>query len=153
MAIQFRGLAEDYIGLPEAAAAEPGGEGSLSAKLRQISRAVEPDTWSETGDSDPNTALTLTHAAEAGKRHYVTMIEVAISGAAAGADITVELKDGDTTKWKEIIGNGATQGERVGFVYLHGIKMNENSDVNLVVSAGGDGVVTHVNMAGKTVVV
>jgi hypothetical protein len=106
--------------------------------------------WAVTGDSAANTAQTITKAAEASNKHVVTAFEVVISGAAAGADISVALKDGDTVKWQTYIGTSAVRGERVGIVFAHGIEMTTNTAANLVVGAGGASVVTSANMAGYT---
>lgn len=107
--------------------------------------------WAVTGDSTANTAKTITQAAEAGKKHVVTDLEVAISAAAVGtADITVELKDGTTLKWKTIIGAAAARGARIEYHSAFGIELSDNAAANLVVSAGGTAVVTHLNMGGYT---
>ncbi|MEC0265137.1 hypothetical protein [Paenibacillus anseongense] len=104
----------------------------------------------QTQDSGNNAVQTLTRVLVAGKSHYITSIEVSISGAAAANDITVELKDGSTTVWKEIIGSGAPRGERAGIVFNSPIKLTAGNAANLVVSAGGTGVITSANMAGYT---
>lgn len=106
--------------------------------------------WSTSEDSAANTAKTLTKAAEAGKKHVVTDFEVAISAAAAGADITVELKDGATLKWKTILGSAAARGAKVDYHSAIGIELSDNAAANLVVSAGGAGTVTHLSMGGFT---
>lgn len=107
--------------------------------------------WAATLDSGNNAAATVTKAAVSGKTHYITAIEVCISGAAAANDITVELKDGSTTVWKEIIGSGAPRGDRAGIVLNHPIALTTGNAANLAVSAGGVGVITSANMAGYTV--
>lgn len=106
--------------------------------------------WSVADDSAVNTAKTITKDAEADKRHYITGVDVFISAAAAANDITVELRDGATKKWKGIIGSGAARGTRIGFVDQDGIMLSTNTAANLVVDAGGAGVVTHLNMIGYT---
>jgi hypothetical protein len=108
------------------------------------------DTWTLTGTSDANTAKTITKAGVAGYKHVVTAFEVVIRGAAAGADISVALKDGSTVKWQTYIGSGAVRGERVGVAFSHGIEMSANGTVTLVVGGGGASVVTELNMAGRT---
>jgi hypothetical protein len=108
------------------------------------------DTWTATGTSDANTAKTITKAAAAGYKHVVTSFEVVIRGAAAGADISVALKDGSTVKWQTYLGVGAVRGERTGMVFAHGIEMSTNSAVTLVVGAGGASVITELSMAGRT---
>lgn len=107
--------------------------------------------WATSQDSVANTALTVTRAAEASRAHYVTMLEVVVSGAAAANDITVLLKQGATVKWKEVIGSGAARGTAVGFTTSQGIEFAENTAVTVEVLAGGAGVVTTTNLAGYTV--
>ena len=106
--------------------------------------------WSVTDDSAANTAKTITKAAVAGARHYITMVEVVISAAAAGGDINCILQDGTTAKWKEVIGSAAVRGTKVGFSIPNGIEMSTNAAANLVVDAGGAACVTSLNMAGYT---
>lgn len=109
-----------------------------------------PSSNSQTQDSTANTAQTLTRAAVPGKCHYITAVEVLISGAAAVNDITIQLQDNSSTVWKEFIGSGATRGERAGIVFLSPIKITQGNPANLVVAAGGASVVTTANMAGFT---
>lgn len=104
----------------------------------------------QTQDSGANAAQTLTRTARAGMSHYITAIEVSISGSAAANDITIQLQDGSTTVWKEIIGSASTTGERAGIVFNQPVKLTTGNAANLVVSAGGAGVVTSANMAGFT---
>ncbi len=104
-----------------------------------------------TQDSGINAPQTLTKAAVAGKIHYITAIEVSISGASAASDITIQLKDGGTTVWKEIIGSGAPRGDRAGIVFTFPIALTAGNAANLAVDAGGAGVVTSANMASYTV--
>lgn len=109
-----------------------------------------PGEWSATQDSAANASQTLTKALEASKRHYVTGFDVGISGAAAGADITITLKDGTTAKWKTVIGNAAAVGTRVLWGFTGGLEMTAATAVNLEVTAGGASVVTHANLSGFT---
>jgi len=60
----------------------------------------------------------------------------------------VELKDGATTVWKGIIGTGAASGTKIGFEDEDGIILT--AEASLVVSAGGVGVITVLNMIGYT---
>ena len=134
----------------------------LKDNLADIKSAVETaiypvgaTSWTVTGDSAANTALTTTKAAVAGKSHYITAIEVVISAANAGADIKVLLREdnaggGAATLWKEIIGNGAGRGTRCGIVFNTPIKLTAAKTADLVVDAGGAAVVTSCNMAGYT---
>lgn len=110
-----------------------------------------PAEWSVTQNSAANTAQTLTKAGEVGKKHRVTSVDVFISGAAAGSDITVTLQDGATAKWVGKIGNAAASGSRAGFSVPSGVEMTAGNAANLVVTAGGASVVTTANMTGYTV--
>lgn len=107
-----------------------------------------------TADSEANTAKTITIAAVEGKSHYITAIEVSISGAAAVSTITVTLKEDaagtPVSKWKEIIGIGASIGTRVGLALPFPIKLTAGKTADLVISAGGASVVTTGNIAGYT---
>lgn len=107
--------------------------------------------WSATQTSTANLEQTLTKAAGTGTtKHVVTGFEVVIRGAAAGADISVALKDGSTIKWQDYFGSGAVRGERVGIVFAHGIEMTAATAANLYVGAGGASVITEANMVGYT---
>lgn len=109
-----------------------------------------PGAWAVTLDSAINTAATLTRAAVGGKRHYITGIEVSISGAAAANDITIDLRDNATVIWREIIGSGAPRGERVGVVFSHPVMCGLSVTASLAASAGGAGVVATLNITGYT---
>lgn len=108
-----------------------------------------PALSSTTGVSSANAAQTLTVAAGgAGVRNYAKGLEVAIRGAAAGADINITLKDGATVLWREVIGNAAPRGERVGVMFPdRGLKGSANTAMTLEVEAGGASVVTVANLA------
>jgi hypothetical protein len=106
--------------------------------------------WAITQDSEANTEQTLTKAAISGRKHFVTALEVVISGGNAGADISVILQDGTTALWKTFIGSGATRGERVGLVFSQPLECGMGNAANLVVAAGGASVVTSANLAGYT---
>jgi hypothetical protein len=105
--------------------------------------------WTVTGDSPTNDVKVITKAAEVGKRHVVTAFEAVISGAAAGSDIVIVLKDDSTVIWKTISGNAAARGARVGFTGVN-IEITENKAVTLNSTAGGAACVVSLNMAGHT---
>jgi hypothetical protein len=124
--------------------------GKIDASADEIAR-LSSGLWSVNNTSAANAAVTTSKAAEPGKRHYVTGFSAVISGAAAANDISVELRDGATVKWREYIGSGAARGARVAVnLGTGGIEMSVNAAVNLVVSAGGAGVVTDANLVGFT---
>jgi hypothetical protein len=102
-------------------------------------------------DSAANTAQTITVAAVAGKYHHASGLSVYVSAAAAVSDITVELKDGATVKWKGIIGAGAERGSSVERTFDPPIRGTTNTAMTLVVSAGGASVVTTANLQGYTI--
>lgn len=110
-----------------------------------------PSAWTVVSSSADNAAVTITKAAVTGKKHYITAMEVTITGAPAGVDILIELRDGGTVKWKEYIGNAAPRGERVGFAFTHPIELSTSAAANLYVSAGGVGVIATGNLAGYTI--
>jgi hypothetical protein len=125
--------------------AEVDSSGSLQVKV-----AESIGEWPVTGTSSVNTEQTITKAAVVGSKHVVTSFEVVIRGAAAGADISVALKDGSDVVWQTYIGSGAVRGERVGIVFAHGIELTAATAANLYVGAGGASVITEANMAGYT---
>jgi hypothetical protein len=97
-------------------------------------------------DSGANAPQTLTIAASAGSRIYVSGFEVATSGNAVGADIVCTLTDGATTKWKSVIGSGAARGERTGLSFTNPVSWTQGNPVVLTVTAGGASVVTSANI-------
>lgn len=128
-------------------------QGSLpagSAALGSVSLDHGIPCWAITQDSAANTAQTLTMAAEAAKKHYITALEVVLSGAAAGADIAIVLKDGATAKWKTIIGNAAAVGTRVTMAFPQPVELSENTAANLEVGGGGASAITTANLSGYT---
>lgn len=106
--------------------------------------------WAISQDSAANAAQTLTKAAEAGRRHYVTGFEVVTSGGTAAADIVIDIQDGAARLWRTVIGAGAPRGERIGAIFFVPLRCSENSAARLVVGAGGTGVVTTANLCGYT---
>jgi len=92
------------------------GVGSAAVSATNPVPVVEAWSWSITGDSAANTAQTLTKAAVAGKTHYIFGLEVVIKGAAAGADIDIELKDDTTAIYKTCIGMPLLSGLTLDFI-------------------------------------
>ena len=115
-----------------------------------LAQGFKQSSWSVTSDSTANAAVTLSRAAETGKRHYITAFEAVLRGAAAGADTRVELRNGATVMWDTYIGNAAPRGERVGAVFTHPIELTANTAANLVVAAAGASALTTVSMSGFT---
>ena len=114
-------------------------------------RISEETDWSEVDDSGANAAVTITHAAEAGKRHYITGFEAVVSGAVLGNDVEVELLEGATVRWRTFLGSGLTQGERSGIMLQRPIRMGVNAAVALSAAAGGAAAVITVNLGGYTI--
>jgi len=103
-------------------------------------------------DSASNTGQTLSQAAPpTGLNNYVTSFEVVITGGAAGSDISCVLQDsiGPTTKWKTYIGSAAARGTRVGNNWSFDAPLGPIAgQAQLVVGAGGTGVITSANLQG-----
>lgn len=106
--------------------------------------------WTVSGDSVAATAQTITKAGATGRKHLITAIEIVVTGAAVANDMFIQLQDGSTTVWKSAIGSGSPRGQRVGAVFTHPIALTAGNAANLVVDAGGAGVVASINMAGFT---
>lgn len=114
-------------------------------------RISEEIDWSEVADSAANAAVTVTHAAEAGNRHYIVSFEVVVSGATLGNDVNIELREGVIVRWRTKLGSGLARGERSGVTFPRPIKMGVATDVSLFASAGGAGVVLTSNLGGYTI--
>jgi hypothetical protein len=112
--------------------------------------------WTVTIDSEANTTKTLTKDAPGvGKSLYITAIEAVLSVAVAGTDINIVLKEdaggAPIPLWKEIIGNAAVRGTRVGISFTSPIKISENKTADLISDPVGTagGIIT-LNLAGYT---
>ncbi len=114
------------------------------------SRQAEEIDWSEVEDSAVNTAVTATHAAEAGNRHYAVGFEAVVSGADLGNDVNIELLEGVTVRWRTKLGSGLPRGERSGVVFPRPIKMGVAQGAILTADAGGAGVIITLNLGGYT---
>jgi hypothetical protein len=108
-------------------------------------------TWDENDVSGADAALTITHAAEAGKRHIVTGFEALALGAALGNDVTVDLQEGAVNRWRTGLGDASPVGERTGLIFAKPREFGLNTAVNLVAIAGGAGVTITLSMTGYTV--
>jgi hypothetical protein len=127
------------------------GSGTGAATV-SVGEPIPPEAgWSATQDSAAATSQTLTKAAEVGKRHYITGVSCAISGADnATNDLTVVLKDGATAIWKGVIGSAEKRGAITGQTFPVPIRCGDNTAVSVEVSAGAAGVVTTANLVGFT---
>lgn len=103
-------------------------------------------------NSAANTAQTLAEPAGVGKTHVVTGFAVIVIAAAAGADITIEVRDGvsGTVVWRDAIGSGAARGVRVAVEFVNPIPLTKGNAAELSVGAGGAAAVTVANLRGYT---
>ncbi len=108
-------------------------------------------TWDENGVSAAGGAITITHAAEAGKRHIITGFEALALGAALGNDVTIELREDAIVRWRTGLGNAALEGERTGLMFSTPREFGLETAANLVSDAGGAGVLMTLSMTGYTV--
>lgn len=110
-------------------------------------RALE--SWAVSGESAVNSALTISRAGEAGRKHIITAVEVVIRGAAAAVDIPVTVS-APSIIWRAVIGSGSPSGSRTGMV---GVSLGgaTGSASSVSVPAGGAGVIIAVNLAGYTI--
>lgn len=107
--------------------------------------------WTEVADSGVNAAVTVTHAAETDRQHYVIIFEVVVRGADLTADVVIELRQGATVIWRTVLGNGLTRGERSGVAFPRGLKLDSNTSAVLNATAGGAGTILTANLGGYTI--
>lgn len=93
--------------------------------------AVEVSKWTETVTAD-NGAATVTHAAEAGKAHYITSLHLSFSTAQTAAKLAT-LKDGTT-----VIGNFHCFSVR-DVVFAKPIRITQGALAELSLPASGTG--------------
>ena len=118
-------------------------------EIGKVVIAHDIPNWSQSQDSAANAAQTITKAAGGGAVvHYATGFEVVLSAAAAGADISIELKDGVTVIWKTFIGSAAARGTSISKNFSFPIAGTANTAMTLLVSAGGAAAVTTANLMG-----
>ena len=101
-------------------------------------------------DSAANTANTATKEAVASKKHYLTFLEVVLSGADCGTASVITVSDGATVKYKTMIGLYAPRGTRIGYSLPFPIEFTVNTAINIAVGAAGAGAVTTINAFGYT---
>jgi len=102
------------------------------------------------GTSAANTAQTVSVTGIAKKRVYLFGYKVFIKAAAAGADITIDIKKYDgttaTTIWSDIIGNAAGRGTVVSYKFgdtkNDALPIPQGFTLQCVVAAGGAACVT-----------
>ena len=103
-----------------------------------------------TQESEADTEQTLTVAAVTGQRHHIYGVDVYIRGASNSVGMTVELREGATVRWRGVIGETSSKGERTGFILPHGVEFAENTAINLYVPAGGAGCISVANLLHHT---
>lgn len=101
------------------------------------------------GTSPANTAQTLRVPGQAGRQLFLTGYLVWIDEAAAFLDITVDIKDGNTVIWRDIIPSAAVRGTRIGVIWGNPgkIAITTGNDLSMAISAGGASVVTVGNLS------
>ena len=129
-------------------------------EIEKIIQAVEvkqnndyPDGasfWSLTEDSSIDTSISLTKVAEVGKIHYITGFLVAVTAGPIVGDTYVQINNGADLLWNDVIGNEATQGERIGAMFAKPLVCAVNTDVTLFVGSGGTGVIMKLTLLGYT---
>lgn len=126
----------------------------MSALIVSALLQARRNSWTETGVSAAAAPKTISKAANPDYCHYVTGFEVALAGAAAGADIIIKLQadasGAPVTLWQTLIGASAVVGTRVNVVFPMAMRLPKGKSADLVVSAGGSGCMTNLNLAGFT---
>jgi hypothetical protein len=89
------------------------------------------------GTSEVNTELTVTKGKVSGKKNYCAGFEVVVTGAATGAVVDISLKQGTTEVWATAIPSGSEIGSTKSFFPCVPLEFDEDTDINLVVDAGG----------------
>lgn len=82
------------------------------------------------------------------KTHYIAYIDVVLSGADCGKECVIELKDGDTLRYKTVIGLGSKSGTNKQIVFPYPVAISEGSDATIIASAAGVGAITTINVGG-----
>jgi hypothetical protein len=106
--------------------------------------------WTARATSGANAAATTTAASQTGLQHYVMGYLVIVSGAAVGAaGVVIQLKDGSTEKVYDMIAAAAPIGSSVSLISSTPLMQGTaTTAANLVVGAGGTGVITEATMWG-----
>lgn len=102
--------------------------------------------WGASGASSANSAQTLTKAAPgAGVSHFITQIDISFSAAPA-AGVLVKLNDGasGTTIWQGIFNVALTTTVK----FDKPLGLSAANAAELVVAAGGSGIISYANMLG-----
>jgi hypothetical protein len=106
------------------------------------------EEWRETATATAGTA-TATHAAEAGKKHYITGFSFSASGTIA-ASVTVNIRQngGATTRRSFII--PASMVAPIIYEFKRVLEIPVNTDVDITVGTLGGGITSRVELVGFT---
>lgn len=105
--------------------------------------------WTESDSSAANTAKTVTHAAAAGRKHYVTDLAVSIRGATSGNDVRVEIRDeDDNVLWDQYI--DAVRGLAIDQHFTAPKAAPPGKAVKAVVAAAGASAIATISIGGYT---
>ena len=105
--------------------------------------------WTEVGESGANAAVTVSHTAEANRRHRITKLTLTIRAAVSGNDIRVEIRDeDDVVKWDAYV--DAVRGVALQEDFETPIELNTNKGVKVVVAAAGAAAISKVSVGGYT---
>ncbi len=121
--------------------------------IADILAITNQTNWPGEGTSAANVEQTISVAAPgAGKRHVITGYFVCLTGADAGADASVQIRDGATVKIQDYIGSGTKRGDRIGVILPREsyIRCTENTAASLYVAAAGASCVTNGVLLGFT---
>ena len=95
--------------------------------------------FQESGDGAADGAKTLTLAAVAKERHYISKIGVVVGTAATSGVTTVSVKAGSTTIWKGFLPTAAAIGAAIVENFDPPLVAGNNTAVTLVVTAPSTG--------------
>lgn len=104
------------------------------------------EEWRETAEAT-NTTVTATHAAEAGKKHFVTGFSISASAAPA-ASVLAEIRQNVTTRRAFRLANAAFT--PIIYEFRRALEMPVNTNVDITLPALGAGVIGRVEIVGFT---
>lgn len=102
----------------------------------------QPSGWTETATGGTaNAAVTVSHAAESNKSHYVTAVLASFDAAGKGK---LELRDGTTVVAEREVYDAAT------ITFSSPIKVSENTKAEANLAAAGTGITGRLSLIGYT---
>jgi len=109
-----------------------------TAILESIPLPIEPCNFVQKSVTAANTALSVVQNAAAGKTCYIEGFSVSVGGAAIGLnDLVIQLLDGATVIYTEVIGALAARGARVSMDFSKPIPCTLSASCSLITTAGG----------------